>query len=96
MANATQAAATESPSPPQSPERVMPEPRRRPKIVSMSSVPSPIIISEPLLDGFLARYPMLTRKQVLHTIVVHGPDRQRVEAELLRLAGRAEQANPAP
>ena len=51
---------------------------------------SSIIISETQLDAFLARYPELTRTIVLHAIVMQGPDRARVEAELQRLVARAE------
>jgi hypothetical protein len=47
---------------------------------------SSVILSEPQLDAFLAKYPVLNRNQVLHAIVLHGPDRDRVETELRRLA----------
>ena len=46
---------------------------------------SSVVISEPQLDAFLAQYPALNRTIVLRAIVLHGPDRSRVEAELQRL-----------
>jgi hypothetical protein len=49
-----------------------------------------VILSEPQLDAFLAKYPALNRTQVLHAIVLHGPDRSRVETELQRLMGRVQ------
>jgi hypothetical protein len=51
---------------------------------------SSVILSEPQLDAFLAQYPALNRTQVLHAIVLHGPDRSTIEAELRRLVGRAQ------
>jgi hypothetical protein len=55
----------------------------------MSGAHIPVIISEPQLETFLRRYPALTRTQVLHAIVRHGPERLRVEAELERLTQSA-------
>ena len=58
---------------------------------------SSVVISEPQLDAFLAQYPALNRTMVLHAIVLHGPDRARIEAELERLANSAiSRKSPAP
>ena len=55
---------------------------------------SSVILSEPQLDAFLAQYPALNRTQVLHAIVLHGPDRSTIEAELRRLMGGAQLEAP--
>jgi hypothetical protein len=55
---------------------------------------SSVILSEPQLDAFMARYPALNRNQVLHAIVLHGPDRARVEAELERLVAKLQRDAP--
>jgi hypothetical protein len=55
---------------------------------------SSVILSEPQLDAFIAQYPVLNRTQVLHAIVLHGPDRLRVEAELKRLVAKLQPDTP--
>ena len=53
-----------------------------------------VVICESEVGGYMDRYPMLTREQVLVVMVTSGPMREQVERELVRLRAEAMDLSP--